>query len=177
MLIYVDNILIISPGSISISKIISSLKTIFTLRDLFKRLLRYLKGTITEGLQFNQQSDLIISLSCDVDWAGSFNDRRSTSGFLLYLGSNLISWSTKKQSIVARSSTKSKYKAIANGTSELKWLQSLLREISISICTTPILWCDNIRATYLAANLVFHAKMKHIEIDFHFFESMSTPTK
>ena len=133
-----------------------------------KHLLRYLKGTITEGLKVSRTSTMHISLYSDADWAGSSDDRRSTSGFLIYLGVNLISWSSKKQQTVARSSTESEYKAVANATSELKWIQSLLREINLQIPTTPTLWCDNIGATYLAANPVFHGRMKHIEIDFHF---------
>ena len=135
-----------------------------------KHLLRYLKGTITEGLKVSRTSTLHISLYSDVDWAGSSDVRRSTSGFLIYLGVNLISWSSKKQQTVARSSTESEYKVVANATSELKWIQSLLREINLQITTTPTLWCDNIEATYLAANLVFHGRMKHIEIDFHFVQ-------
>ena len=133
-----------------------------------KHLLRYLKGTITEGLKVSRTSALHISLYSNVDWAGSSDDRRSTSGFLIYLWANLISWSSKKQQTVARSSTESEYNAVANATTELKWIQSLLREINLQIPTTPTLWCDNIGATYLAANPVFHGRMKHIERDFHF---------
>jgi hypothetical protein len=68
---------------------------------------------------------------------------------------------------VARSNTKAEYHAIANATVELKWLQSLLKELGVFLPPTPTLWCENIGITHLVANLAFHAQIKHIEIDYH----------
>ncbi|WVZ48888.1 hypothetical protein U9M48_000283 [Paspalum notatum var. saurae] len=133
-----------------------------------KRILRFVKGTADHGLKIQKSGSMMLSGFSDADWAGCLDDRRSTSGFAVFLGPNLISWSSKKQNIVSRSSTEAEYKAIANLTAELIWIQSLLKELGVFLSKAPRLWCDNLGATYLTTNPVFHARTKHIEVDFHF---------
>jgi histone deacetylase 1/2 len=104
----------------------------------------------------------------DTDWAGCPDDQRSTGGHAVLLGGNLVAWNSRKQPTISRSSTEAEYKSVANATAELMWIQALLRELGLVMSRPPSLWCDNIGATYLSVNPVFHACTKHIEIDYHF---------
>lgn len=132
-----------------------------------KRLLRYVKGTLNHGLHLTSGS-LSLTAFTDADWAGDPMDRRSTSGFVVFLGSNPISWCAKKQPTVARSSTEAEYRAMTQTATDLVWIQHLLSELKVPITSPPVLWCDNKSAMALASNPVFHARTKHIEIDYHF---------
>jgi hypothetical protein len=135
-----------------------------------KRVLRYLKGSLNHGLHFTASStgSLHLQAFCDSDWAGSPDDRRSTSGYGVYLGNSLVSWSAKKQAVVSRSSTESEYRAMSITTAELFWLRMLFKELGVALPHAPVLWCDNVSALALASNPVFHARTKHIEVDYHF---------
>jgi hypothetical protein len=133
-----------------------------------KRILRYLHGTCGLGILIRQSSSLLLSAFSDADWTGNVDDRRSTGGFAIFLGPNLITWCARKQAIVSRSSTEAEYKALANATTEVTWVQSVLAELGINLPRSPCLWCDNLGATYMTTNPRFHGRTKHIEIDFHF---------
>lgn len=133
-----------------------------------KRLLRYLSGILSHKIFLRRQPNSTLHAFSNADWAGGSDDYVSTNGFLVYLGSHPVSWSSRKQKSVARSSTEAEYRAFANISAELRWIFSLLTEFEINITTTPTVYCDNVGATYLCQNPVFHSRMKHIAIDYHF---------
>ena len=132
-----------------------------------KRILRYFRGTLDHGLHYTP-GPITLSAFTDVDWAGDPNDRCSTSGLLVFLGHNPIIWSAKKQLTVSCSSTEAEYRALAFASVKVCWLRVLPQNLGIFIFDPPILWCDNVSALAIASNPIFHARMKHIEVDFHF---------
>jgi hypothetical protein len=117
---------------------------------------------------------MLVSGFSDVDWVGCVNNRRSTGGFAVFLGSNLVSWSARKQPTGSRSSIEAEYKVIANVATEIMWIQTLLDELVIPHPPTVSVWCDNLGATYLSANPVLHARTNHIEVDYHFVREQVT---
>ncbi|XP_019196186.1 PREDICTED: uncharacterized protein LOC109190187 [Ipomoea nil] len=135
---------------------------------LIKRVLRYVKGTLAYGLRITPSPTTTIHAYSDSDWASCPIDRKNTSGYAVFLGGNLISWQSRKQRTVARSSTEAEYKALADVAAEVTWVVSLLRELGLHDVKPSSIWCDNLGATYLCANPVFHARTKHVEIDYHF---------
>jgi hypothetical protein len=122
---------------------------------LVKRIIRFLKHTIHFGLHIHHSPTTMVSAFSDVDWAGSSDDRKSIGGFAVFLGPNLISWCAKKQKTSSHSSTEAEYKAMDDATTEVMWIQTLLHELCVSCTRNARLWCDNMRAKYLASNLIF----------------------
>ncbi|KAG7565206.1 Integrase catalytic core [Arabidopsis suecica] len=133
-----------------------------------KRVLRYLAGTMTHGIFLSAHNKNVLHAYSDADWGGDNEDYISTNAYVVYLGKQAISWSSKKQNGVARSSTEAEYRAIANAAAEIRWICNLLTELHIPLPMAPVIYCDNIGATYLSANPVFHSRMKHIALDYHF---------
>jgi len=133
-----------------------------------KRILRYVRGTLHLGLVLRpcQQEDLVVY--SDADWAGCPDTRKSTSGYAVFLGDNLISWSSKRQNTVSRSSAEAEYRAVANAVAEASWLRQLLSELHSPLRRATLVYCDNISAVYMTSNPVQHQRTKHIEIDLHF---------
>ncbi|GJZ35186.1 ribonuclease H-like domain-containing protein, partial [Tanacetum coccineum] len=136
--------------------------------NAMKRVLRYLRGTTDLGLQlFRFTTSQLITYS-DADWAGYPATRRSTSGYCVFLGDNLLTWSFKHQDTLSRSSAKAEYRGIANVVAEISWIRNLLHELHNLLFTATLAYCDNVSAIYMSANPVQHQCTKHIEIDIHF---------
>lgn len=133
-----------------------------------KRILRYIKATPDFGLRLVKTRNEHLYGFSDADWAGCLDDRRSTTGLCIYFGPNLLTWASKKQPTVSRSSAEAEYRALAYTTADIQWFLFLLRELGIFLRQPPLLHCDNVSATYLASNPVLHARTKHIEVDYHF---------
>ncbi|KAK2980072.1 hypothetical protein RJ640_028801 [Escallonia rubra] len=133
-----------------------------------EQILCYLKGAPGLGLLYSNHGHSYIECFSDADWGGSKLDRKSTTGYCVFVGENLVSWKSKKQSVVSRSSAESEYRAMAQSTCEVMWICHLLEEISLKPPLPAKLWCDNQAARHIASNPVYHERTKHIEVDCHF---------
>ncbi|CAM8919935.1 unnamed protein product [Rhodiola kirilowii] len=132
------------------------------------RVSRYLKAAPAQGLFFPAMTSLTIMAYCDADWGACPITRRSVTGYCILLGGCLVSWKTKKQPVVSRSSAESEYRAMAMACCELVWIAGLLSDLGVPPPTPITLFCDNQVALYIARNPVFHERTKHIEMDCHF---------
>ncbi|GJU58961.1 ribonuclease H-like domain-containing protein [Tanacetum coccineum] len=140
--------------------------------------LQYLTFTRPDNSYVVQQLQLYASSTgslvafTNADCAGCPTTRRFTSGYCVFLGDNLLSWSSKRQHTLSRSSTEAKYRGVANVVAETAWLRNRLRELHMPLSSATLVYCDNVSAIYLTANPVRHQRTKHIEIDIHFVRDM-----
>ncbi|KAK5771085.1 hypothetical protein PVK06_047260 [Gossypium arboreum] len=133
-----------------------------------KRVLRYVKGTLGYGVKFERAEELMLVGYSDSDWAGSVDDMKSTSGYFFTRGLRVFSWSSKKQQIVAQSTTEAEYIAAATAVNQAIWLRKLLSDLNAEQVEATEIKVDNQLAVAIAKNLVFHGKTKHFKIKYHF---------
>jgi hypothetical protein len=133
-------------------------------------LLNYVYATKERKLTFNGKATAIVGYS-DSDWAGDPIQRKSTTGYVFFIGNCPISWQSKLQPLIALSSTEAEYIALSVATQEALWLRDILAEWTIKMRLPTTIFCDSNSAIKLAYNPVFHKRTKHIEIKFHFIRS------
>ncbi|XP_071708325.1 uncharacterized mitochondrial protein AtMg00810-like [Rutidosis leptorrhynchoides] len=139
-----------------------------------KRIIRYVKGTTDLSLQLYASSPTTLVAYSDADWAGCPTTRRSTSGYCVFLGNNLLSWSSKRQLTPSRSSAEAEYRGVANAIAETCWIRNLPRKLHCPLTYAALVYCDNVSSVYLSTNPVQHQRTKHIEIDIHFVRDLVT---
>ena len=144
-----------------------------------KRVLRYLKGTLKYGLKFYTAHGEEPELFChsDGDWAGDVDPRRSTSAYVFQIGSSIVSWSSKKQATVAKTSTEAEYVALSSGTQEAVWLRRVMEDLGRQMDTATTIYEDNLGAIELANNAKHHNRTKDIDICHHLFAKELFPMK
>ncbi|XP_017189188.2 uncharacterized mitochondrial protein AtMg00810-like [Malus domestica] len=140
-----------------------------------KRILRYLHGTIQAGICYSATAAVSLNAFSDADWAADLNTRRSVTGYVVFLGHNPISWQSKKQTSVSRSSTEAEYKALAHTATDITWVRHILKDLNVFLPHPPVIHCDNMYAISLSANPVFHSRIKHLDTDYHFVRERVQP--
>lgn len=133
-----------------------------------QRILRYLWSNPESGLRIRKIVNNDLVGFSDANWADDEIDRRSQGGHFIFWGGNLISWSSHKQPTVTRSSTEAEYRSLADATSDINCIETVLGELGIKTNQPATIWCDNIAAIYLTKNLIHHVKTKHVVVHYHF---------
>ena len=123
---------------------------------IIENILYYLKEVHGCEILYKKQRHTRIECFSDADWTGSKEDRRSTSGYCVFFGGNLISCKSKKQSVVSWSNTELEYRVMAQSVCEIMWIRQLLMEVSIETLVPAKHWCDNQVVMHIASNSVFH---------------------
>nr|XP_016486015.1 PREDICTED: uncharacterized mitochondrial protein AtMg00810-like [Nicotiana tabacum] len=132
------------------------------------RVVRYIKKAPGLGLLMPAKDTKNLTAYCDSDWEACVETRRSVTGYLVKFGNALVSWKSKKQSIVSRSSTEAEFRSMASCAAEVNWFIGLYAELGRKVCLPMKLVCDSKAAIQIAANPIFHERTKHIDIDCHF---------
>jgi hypothetical protein len=137
-----------------------------------KRILRYLRGTTQLGLMYKgneeENGEVVVSAYCDADWGKNKEDRRSTTGYCIYINENLVSWNTKKQTTVALSTAEAELMSVCECVKEVKWIQQLLTEMNMKVRIPIIVYEDNQATIKISENDTHHDRTKHIDIKYHF---------
>ncbi|GKA36528.1 ribonuclease H-like domain-containing protein [Tanacetum coccineum] len=138
----------------------------------FSALKRILQGTLDYGLQLFASFTTSLVAYSDVDWTGCPTTRRSTSGYCVFIGNNLLSWSSKRQPMLSCSSAEAEYRGVTNVVAETCWLMNLLRELHTPLSFATLVCYNNMSDVYLSYNPVQHQRTKHIEIDIYFIRDL-----
>ncbi|GJR03459.1 ribonuclease H-like domain-containing protein [Tanacetum coccineum] len=133
-----------------------------------KHIIWYVRGTLEYGLQLHVSNTAQLTTYTDVDWVGCSVTSRFTSGYCVFLGDNLLSWSAKRQAILSRSSVEAEYRGVANVVAETTWLRNLLYDLQAPIFTATLVYYDNVGISYFSNNPIQHQHTKHIDLDIHF---------
>eukprot|EP00253_Pinus_taeda_P018945 PITA_18945 len=137
-----------------------------------KRILRYVKGTKRFGILYTASKCSYLLGYTDSDWAGSVDDRKSTSGYVFHMGSGAISWASKKQPIVALSTAEAKYVTATVVACQAVWMRWMLRSLCQEQEKGTVIFCDNSSVIVLSKNYVFHKRTKHIDTKFHYIREL-----
>ncbi|KAK9741362.1 hypothetical protein RND81_03G100000 [Saponaria officinalis] len=129
---------------------------------------RYLQGTADTVLFYPADTDLQLRAFCDADWGSCRFTCKSLIGHCVFLGNSAISWKTKKQKTVSKSSAEPEYRSMSYTAGEIVWLIGILRDFQVNVPLPVQLNCDNKAAQHIAANPVFHERIKHLNIDCHY---------